>query len=101
MTTHETVNGNRYIIHRLKDIKTYKLQTCFWFLLICSFPDFASSATAPRNLIGTENKGFQIIMSNFNHERWMITVVCIARARICTEEFGIWDVSTERFDGIP
>eukprot|EP00435_Cladocopium_sp_Y103_P009540 s3661_g2.t1 len=24
-------------------------------------------------LIGTENKGFQIIMSNFNHERWMIT----------------------------
>ena len=32
--------------------------------------------------------GFQIIMSNFNHERWMITVVCIARARICTEEGG-------------
>ena len=35
--------------------------------------------------------GFQIIMSNFNHERWMITVVCIARARICTEEGGrLW-----------
>ncbi|CAL1160052.1 unnamed protein product, partial [Cladocopium goreaui] len=41
-------------------------------------------------LIGTENKGFQIIMSNFNHERWMITGVCIARARICTEETFKW-----------
>ena len=24
------------------------------------------------NLLGIENRGFEIIMSNFNHERWMI-----------------------------
>mmetsp|Transcript_975 Transcript_975/g.1305 ORF Transcript_975/g.1305 Transcript_975/m.1305 type:complete len:517 (-) Transcript_975:50-1600(-) len=48
-------------------------------------------------LIGTENKGFQIIMSNFNHERWMITVVCIARARICTEETFKWAMQRKVF----
>lgn len=50
-----------------------------------------------KNLIGTENKGFQIIMSNFNHERWMITVVCIARARICTEETFKWSMQRKVF----
>ena len=31
------------------------------------------------NLLGEENCGFEIIMSNFNHERWVI-VVCLAAA---------------------
>ncbi|CAJ1418435.1 unnamed protein product [Effrenium voratum] len=50
-----------------------------------------------KNLIGTENKGFQIIMSNFNHERWMITTVCIARARTCTEETFKWAMQRKVF----
>ena len=24
------------------------------------------------NLLGKENEGFELIMSNFNHERWMM-----------------------------
>jgi len=50
-----------------------------------------------RNVIKGENKGFQIIMSNFNHERWMITVVCIARARIATEETFKWAMQRKVF----
>lgn len=32
------------------------------------------------NLIGVENEGFKVIMSNFNHERWAIVcMVCLNR----------------------
>lgn len=50
-----------------------------------------------RNLFGKENSGFGIIMSNFNHERWMIAVVCIARARLCTEETFKWAMQRKVF----
>jgi alkylation response protein AidB-like acyl-CoA dehydrogenase/predicted heme/steroid binding protein len=56
------------------------------------------NAVAPKKyLFGKENKGFQIIMSNFNHERWMIVVVCIARARMCTEETFKWAMQRKVF----
>ena len=36
-----------------------------------------------KNVVGKVGDGFKQIMYNFNHERWMICVVCIARARMC------------------
>jgi len=48
-------------------------------------------------LFGKEGKGFQIIMSNFNHERWMISVVQMARARRCTEETFKWAMQRKIF----
>jgi alkylation response protein AidB-like acyl-CoA dehydrogenase len=33
------------------------------------------------NLLGEHDMGFQIIMSNFNHERWMIAAGVISGAR--------------------
>eukprot|EP00927_Polykrikos_kofoidii_P059996 TRINITY_DN55078_c0_g1_i1.p1 TRINITY_DN55078_c0_g1~~TRINITY_DN55078_c0_g1_i1.p1 ORF type:complete len:470 (+),score=54.26 TRINITY_DN55078_c0_g1_i1:56-1411(+) len=38
------------------------------------------------NLIGTENKGFKIIMSNFNHERFAICAMTNRFSRVCMEE---------------
>jgi len=38
------------------------------------------------NLLGKENKGFQIIMTNFNHERIGIIIQCLRFARVCYEE---------------
>jgi len=37
------------------------------------------------NLLGEENRGFEIIMSNFNHERWMIGVGVLYGLRLITE----------------
>eukprot|EP00928_Gymnodinium_smaydae_P028758 TRINITY_DN2184_c1_g1_i6.p1 TRINITY_DN2184_c1_g1~~TRINITY_DN2184_c1_g1_i6.p1 ORF type:complete len:441 (-),score=108.29 TRINITY_DN2184_c1_g1_i6:1502-2740(-) len=56
------------------------------------------NAIVPKKfLIGKENKGFQIIMSNFNHERWMICVFSIARARVTTEETFKWAMQRKVF----
>jgi len=38
------------------------------------------------NLIGTENKGFQAIMTNFNHERWGFAIQSNRFARVCIED---------------
>ena len=42
------------------------------------------------NLIGAENQGFQVIMSNFNSERMMLAVGMEASARVCLEEAVAW-----------
>ncbi|GFF29053.1 acyl-CoA dehydrogenase [Aspergillus udagawae] len=38
------------------------------------------------NLIGKENQGFKVIMTNFNHERIGIVIQCARFARVCYEE---------------
>ncbi|KAK4052689.1 hypothetical protein OIV83_001976 [Microbotryomycetes sp. JL201] len=38
------------------------------------------------NLIGQENQGFRMIMTNFNHERLMIIYIAQQLARICIED---------------
>jgi alkylation response protein AidB-like acyl-CoA dehydrogenase len=38
------------------------------------------------NLIGTEGRGFSYLMTNFNHERWMIAAQAVRCARTCVSE---------------
>lgn len=38
------------------------------------------------NLLGAENRGFEIIMSNFNHERLWLACTSLRLARICVED---------------
>ncbi|KAK3701686.1 hypothetical protein LTR37_015339 [Vermiconidia calcicola] len=38
------------------------------------------------NLVGKENQGFKVIMTNFNHERIGIVIQCIRFSRVCYEE---------------
>lgn len=38
------------------------------------------------NLIGKENKGFKVVMTNFNHERIGIIIQCVRFSRVCYEE---------------
>merc|ERR1719408_795005 len=62
-----------------------------------AFVSFENAIVPKRNIFNAEGKGFQIIMSNFNHERWMIAVCCIARARLCTEETFKWAMQRKVF----
>lgn len=38
------------------------------------------------NLLGQENRGFDIIMSNFNHERLWLACTSLRMARVCAED---------------
>ncbi|WP_439100432.1 acyl-CoA dehydrogenase family protein [Congregibacter sp.] len=42
------------------------------------------------NLIGEENRGFHVIMTNFNSERMAMAVSMEAQGRVCLEEAATW-----------
>lgn len=49
------------------------------------------------NLIGEENKGFSVIMTNFNGERMAMAAQMEAYARVCLEEAVAWAVERRTF----
>lgn len=49
------------------------------------------------HLIGKENKGFLMIMSNFNHERFVISTGAARGARTCYEHAMKWAMTRETF----
>jgi alkylation response protein AidB-like acyl-CoA dehydrogenase len=51
-----------------------------------TFVTFEEVKVPVENLIGEENGGFQVVMTNFNHERMGIIIQCLRFARVCYEE---------------
>jgi len=85
------------MIKRDETVQTKIIKSKYSSAAGTSFVTFEGTVVPKRNLFGNANKGFQIIMSNFNHERWMICVCCIMRARTCTEEVFKWSMQRKVF----
>jgi len=51
-----------------------------------AYLDFDNVKLPVNNIIGQENKGWKLIMFNFNHERFYVTVITTRLARVCLEE---------------
>ncbi|KAJ5892127.1 acyl-CoA dehydrogenase NM domain-like protein [Penicillium subrubescens] len=49
------------------------------------------------NLVGVENKGFPVIMNNFNHERLWLACTSLRMARVCAEDSYKHAISRETF----
>lgn len=49
------------------------------------------------NLLGEENRGFDIIMSNFNHERLWLACTSLRMARVCAEDAYAYAIRRETF----
>mmetsp|Transcript_119884 Transcript_119884/g.208134 ORF Transcript_119884/g.208134 Transcript_119884/m.208134 type:complete len:517 (-) Transcript_119884:64-1614(-) len=85
------------LIPRSDAVQTTKISTKYSSAAGTAFVTFENAVVPKKYLIGKENKGFPIIMSNFNHERWMICVFCIIRARVVTEEVFKWSMQRKVF----
>lgn len=51
-----------------------------------SFVELDNVQVPVGNLLGEENKGFRIIMKNFNKERFLMSIGCNRKARTCLSE---------------
>ncbi|GAB7338337.1 hypothetical protein MBLNU457_4645t2 [Dothideomycetes sp. NU457] len=51
-----------------------------------TYVTFEDCKVPVENLIGKENQGFKVIMTNFNHERIGIIIQCLRFSRVCYEE---------------
>lgn len=49
------------------------------------------------NLLGQENRGFEIFMRNFNHERLVLAMQAYALARVCLDEASDWAMDRTTF----
>ncbi|KAL0073318.1 acyl-CoA dehydrogenase/oxidase [Phycomyces blakesleeanus] len=90
-TAVQTENGmSMLLIDRSDDVETKAIKTSYSSSAGTSYIIFENVKVPVENLLGKEDRGFMVVLSNFNHERWvMITSVSMA-ARIVIEECFKW-----------
>ncbi|KAK3116598.1 hypothetical protein LTR53_002896 [Teratosphaeriaceae sp. CCFEE 6253] len=62
-----------------------------------TYIEFDDVEVPVENLLGEENKGFEIIMSNFNHERLWLAGTSLRLARVCIEDAFRYAQTRETF----
>ncbi|KAI9313275.1 acyl-CoA dehydrogenase/oxidase [Dichotomocladium elegans] len=86
------------LIERCEGLETKQIKTSYSASAGTAYVTFDNVKVPVENLLGEENKGFQVIMSNFNHERWMITACAIPTARLAVEDCFKWAMQRKVFN---
>ncbi|OAX81859.1 hypothetical protein ACJ72_03796 [Emergomyces africanus] len=91
VTACKTENGFSVIlIPRDENVETKRIKTSYSTAAATTFIQFDNVKVPVENLLGEENKGFIVIMSNFNHERWAMTCSVTRWNRTVVEECLKW-----------
>lgn len=67
-------------------VVTRRQKTQGWYTSTTTFVTFEDVQVPIGNLVGKEHRGFYLIMTNFNHERFAGCVGSVRYARVCLEE---------------
>lgn len=78
------------LIERGEGVETSAIKTSYSAAAGTTFITFDNVKVPVENLLGEENKGIHVILSNFNHERWMMACAVIRMSRLVTEECMKW-----------
>ncbi|KAL2073433.1 hypothetical protein VTL71DRAFT_10757 [Oculimacula yallundae] len=78
------------VIERGEGIETSAIKTSYSAAAGTTYITFDNVKVPVENLLGVENKGIQVILSNFNHERWMMVCAVTRMSRLVTEECMKW-----------
>jgi alkylation response protein AidB-like acyl-CoA dehydrogenase len=76
------------LIERDQGVETRKISTSDGFNT--AYVVFENVKVPVGNLLGSEGMGFQVIMYNFNHERWIMICGCVAMSRLVLQECFKW-----------
>ena len=82
-------NSEGLVRRRLQKIGTHASDTAELFFENCRVP--------AKNLVGEENKGFGLIMSGFEGERLVLSVIACCQARLLFEEARRWGHDRKAF----
>ncbi|KAJ3027180.1 UNVERIFIED_CONTAM: hypothetical protein HDU68_004282 [Siphonaria sp. JEL0065] len=85
------------LIERQKGVTTDVLKTSGSTTSGTSYVTFENVKVPVENLIGKEGSGIPVIMSNFNHERWIMVVGICSGARQMIEECFKWATQRKVF----
>lgn len=78
------------LIERGEGVETKQIKTSYSTTAGTAYITFDNVKVPAENLLGEENKGIYVILSNFNHERWTMCCASIAYSRIVVEECLKW-----------
>ncbi|PVH74154.1 acyl-CoA dehydrogenase-like protein [Cadophora sp. DSE1049] len=78
------------VIERGEGVETSAIKTSYSATAGTTFITFDNVKVPVGNLLGVENKGIHVILSNFNHERWMMVCGTTRMSRLVTEECMKW-----------
>ncbi|KAF2716149.1 acyl-CoA dehydrogenase NM domain-like protein [Polychaeton citri CBS 116435] len=78
------------LVPRQEGVETTQIKTSYSTTAGTAYIQF-DNVKVPRNhLLGEEDKGIYVILSNFNHERWMMVCGTVRWCRTVTEECLKW-----------
>jgi alkylation response protein AidB-like acyl-CoA dehydrogenase len=78
------------LIPRGEGVETTQIKTSYSTAAATAFVQFENVKVPVENLLGQEDKGFIVIMSNFNHERFMMVCAVVRMSMTVVEECLKW-----------
>ncbi|OTB08968.1 hypothetical protein M426DRAFT_316259 [Hypoxylon sp. CI-4A] len=78
------------LIERGEGVETKQIKTSYSTAAGTAYITFDNVKVPAENLLGEENKGLYVILSNFNHERWTMACATISQTRSVVEECLKW-----------
>ncbi|KAI0024324.1 acyl-CoA dehydrogenase/oxidase [Xylariomycetidae sp. FL0641] len=78
------------LIPRGEGVETKLIKTSYSTAAGTTYITFDNVKVPAENLLGEENKGIYVILSNFNHERWTMAAASIRGSRLIVEECLKW-----------
>ncbi|KAI0612879.1 acyl-CoA dehydrogenase [Pyrenophora tritici-repentis] len=78
------------LIERDEAVETKLIKTSYSTTAGTAFVEFNDAKVPVHHLLGEEHKGFIVIMSNFNHERFVMSCAVIRQSRTIVEECLKW-----------
>jgi len=78
------------LIERGEGVETKKIITSYSPSAGTAYIEFNNVKVPVENLLGKENQGFRVVLTNFNHERWFISIYTLRMARLAVEDCFKW-----------
>ncbi|KAJ5584864.1 uncharacterized protein N7459_004664 [Penicillium hispanicum] len=78
------------LIPRGEGVETKQIKTSYSTAAATAYVQFENVKVPVTNLLGEEHKGFIVIMSNFNHERFMMVAAVVRMSMSIVEECLKW-----------
>jgi alkylation response protein AidB-like acyl-CoA dehydrogenase len=78
------------LVPRDDNVETKRIKTSYSTAAATTFIQFDNVKVPVNHLLGKEDNGFIVIMSNFNHERWAMACAVIRWCRTIVEECLKW-----------
>lgn len=75
-----------FLVPRGEGVETKSIKTSYSPTAGTGFITFDNVKVPKENMLGPENGGLLVVLSNFNHERWVMSCNSVKCQRIIVEE---------------